>query len=208
MAGTVFGVFCLVSVLSAIITGNPEAVGNALFSGAADAVTLTLSLGGAMCLWGGLMEVLREVGVLSCLERLLSPLFYHLFSDLRRNETRQTAKSDADSSGMAEVTASFSANLLGIGNAATPIGLRAMEKLRQYREEPDQMSNAEILFVVMNTAPPTILPTTLLTLRHASGSFSPASVLCAVWIVSFLGCIFSLIVTRALEGCGKREKTR
>lgn len=197
MAGTVFGIFCLVSVLSAIITGHPEAVGQALFSGTADAVTLMLSLGGAMCLWSGLMEVLREVGVLTALERLLSPLLQRLFSDL-----------NGEDAGQAEITASLSANLLGIGNAATPIGLRAMEKLRQNRSDPDQMSNAEILFVVMNTSPPTLLPTTLLTLRHASGSSSPASVLCAVWIVSFLGCIFSWIVTRALEGGGKRGLMR
>ena len=197
MAGTVFGIFCLVSVLSAIITGHPEAVGQALFSGTADAVTLMLSLGGAMCLWSGLMEVLREVGVLTALERLLSPLLQRLFSDL-----------NGEDAGQAEITASLSANLLGIGNAATPIGLRAMEKLRQNRIDPDQMSNAEILFVVMNTSPPTLLPTTLLTLRHASGSSSPASVLCAVWIVSFLGCIFSWIVTRALEGGGKRGLMR
>lgn len=197
MAGTVFGIFCLVSVLSAIITGHPEAVGQALFSGTADAVTLMLSLGGAMCLWSGLMEVLREVGVLTALERLLSPLLQRLFSDL-----------NGEDAGQAEITASLSANLLGIGNAATPIGLRAMEKLRQNRIDPDQMSNAEILFVVMNTSPPTLLPTTLLTLRHASGSASPASVLCAVWIVSFLGCIFSWIVTRALEGGGKRGLMR
>lgn len=197
MAGTVFGIFCLVSVLSAIITGHPEAVGQALFSGTADAVTLMLSLGGAMCLWSGLMEVLREVGVLTALERLLSPLLQRLFSDL-----------NGEDAGQAEITASLSANLLGIGNAATPIGLRAMEKLRQNRSDPDQMSNAEILFIVMNTSPPTLLPTTLLTLRHASGSSSPASVLCAVWIVSFLGCIFSWIVTRALEGGGKRGLMR
>ena len=197
MAGTVFGIFCLVSVLSAIITGHPEAVGQALFSGTADAVTLMLSLGGAMCLWSGLMEVLREVGVLTALERLLSPLLQRLFSDL-----------NGEDAGQAEITASLSANLLGIGNAATPIGLRAMEKLRQNRIDPDQMSNAEILFVVMNTSPPTLLPTTLLTLRHVSGSSSPASVLCAVWIVSFLGCIFSWIVTRALEGGGKRGLMR
>ena len=143
------------------------------------------------------MEVLREVGVLTALERLLSPLLQRLFSDL-----------NGEDAGQAEITASLSANLLGIGNAATPIGLRAMEKLRQNRSDPDQMSNAEILFIVMNTSPPTLLPTTLLTLRHASGSSSPASVLCAVWIVSFLGCIFSWIVTRALEGGGKRGLMR
>ncbi len=200
MAGIVFGVFCLISVLSAVLTGNLSTVGDALFSGAETAVTLTLSLCGAMCLWSGLLEVLREVGVLSVMERLLSPLLAHLFPDLRRHTGEDT--------GLSEVTASLSANLLGIGNAATPIGLRAMGRLRQYRISPDRMSNAEILFVVMNTAPPTLLPTTLLTLRHAAGSVDPTAVLGAVWAVSFLGCIFSVILTRALEGFGSRRRMR
>lgn len=200
MAGIVFGVFCLVSVLSAAVTGKLSEVGDALFSGAETAVTLTLSLGGAMCLWGGLLEVLREVGVLSALERLLSPLLARLFPDLRHHT--------GEESGLSEITASLSANLLGIGNAATPIGLRAMERLRQYRASPDRMSNAEILFVVINTAPPTLLPTTLLTLRHASGSANPTAVLGAVWAVSILGCIFSVIITRALEGTDSRRYRR
>jgi len=198
MAGIVFGVFCLISVLSAVLTGNLSAVGDALFSGAETAVTLTLSLCGAMCLWSGLLEVLREVGVLSVMERLLSPLLAYLFPDLRRHTGEDT--------GLSEITASLSANLLGIGNAATPIGLRAMERLRQYRVSPERMSNAEILFVVMNTAPPTLFPTTLVTLRHASGSANPTAVLGAVWAVSFLGCMFSVILTRSLAGFGSRRR--
>ena len=197
MAGIVFGGFCLLSVVSAILTGNLASLGSALFSGAEDAVTLMLSLGGAMCLWNGLMEVLREVGVLARMERILSPLLSRLFCGLHGTE-----------SGLSEITASLSANLLGIGNAATPIGLRAMERLRQYRETPDRMSNAEILFIVINTAPPTLLPTTLLTLRHSAGSVSPTAVLPAVWTVSLLGCIFSVVVTRALEGPSKRRNPR
>lgn len=195
MAGIVFGVFCIVSVLCAVLTGNTAAVGNALFSGVEDAAALMLSLGGAMCLWGGLLEVLRELHVLGRLERLLSPFLSRLFS-----------ASDSECvPGLSEITASLSANLLGIGNAATPIGLRAMEILRTHRTEQDKMSNAEILFVVLNTAPPTLLPTTLLTMRHAAGSVSPTSVLPAVWCVSLLGFLFAAVVTRALEHTGKRR---
>lgn len=199
MAGWVFGIFCVGSVLSAAFTGNLASVGEALFSGAEDAVTLMLSLCGAMCLWSGLLAVLQEVGVLSHLERLLSPLLSNLFSDLPKEKTDSPT-------GLSEITASLSANLLGIGNAATPIGLRAMEHLKLHRTDPAHMSDAEILFVVMNTAPPTLLPTTLLTLRHASGSLSPTAVLPAVWAVSFLGCIFAICTTRILAS-KKPKKT-
>ena len=190
MAGIVFGVFCVVSVVSAVMTGNLTLLGDALFSGAEDAVKLMLSLGGAMCLWSGLLSVLQEVGVLAWLERLTAPLLSRLFSDLPNGTV--------GASGLSEITASLCANLLGIGNAATPIGLRAMAHMRQHRVDPDQMSTAEILFVVMNTAPPTLLPTTLLTMRHAAGSVNPTAPLPVIWLVSFLGFLFSVIAVYAL----------
>ena len=200
MAGIIFGVFCILSVISAAVTGNTAAIGDALFSGAEDAVWLTLSLCGMMCLWSGLLEVLQELGVLSRMERILFPFLSRLFPELTWQKNRAEG-------GLSEITASLSANLLGIGNAATPIGLRAMECLGKYREDPAQMSNAEILFVVMNTAPPTLLPTTLLTLRHAAGSENPMAVLPAVWIVSFLGCVFAAVITRAFS-CGRWHMDR
>ena len=201
MAGIVFGIFCMISVISAAVTGNTAAVGDALFSGAEDAVRLMLSLCGMMCLWSGLLEVLQELGVLYRIERILAPLLSRLFGELSRQENRTDG-------GLSEITASLSANLLGIGNAATPIGLRAMAHLRQYRADPEKMSNAEILFVVMNTAPPTLLPTTLLTLRHAAGSADPTAVLPAVWIVSFFGFVFAAVITRVLSCCGKHADGR
>jgi len=203
VAGIVFGVFCVVSVLCAAFTGNLAEVGNALFSGTETAVTLMLSLGGAMCLWGGLLEVLREMGALSRLERLLSPVLRLLFPDLCKGQ----AANDGADTGLAEITASLAANLLGVGNAATPIGLRAMAILREKRTDPAKMSNAEVLFAVLNTAPPTLLPTTLLTVRHAAGSVMPTAVLPAVWMVSLCGFGFTAVVTRALESAGEgRER--
>ena len=116
MAGIVFGVFCVLSVICAALTDNLDAVASALFAGTEDAVKLMLSLCGAMCLWGGILEVLREMGALSVLERLLSPLLRRLFPEVARAQTEDdTHARDA----MADVTASFAANLLGIGNAAT-----------------------------------------------------------------------------------------
>ena len=205
MAGIVFGIFCVISVLSAAATGNLASVGAALFSGAEDAVSLMLSLGGAMCLWSGLLEVLREMGVLSVLSRLLTPLLRRLFPSLVGVGAAEDGESDTV---LSEITASLSANLLGIGNAATPIGLRAMAHLRRCRTTPDRMSNAEILFTVLNTAPPTVLPTTLLTMRHALGSADPTAVLGAVWIVSGVGCLFAAAVTRGLEAVGTRSGGR
>lgn len=185
MAGIVFGVFCLVSVVCAALTGHSAEIGAALFAGTEDAVVLMLPLAGAMCLWSGILSVFSEMGVTSAAERILSPILSRIFPACADGETQ------TQEGGLAEITASLAANLLGLGNAATPIGLRAMEKLRRSRRMPGRMSRAEITFVLLNTAPPTLLPTTLLSLRHAAGSAAADAVLPAVWMVSLLGFAFA-----------------
>lgn len=202
MAGIVFGVFCVLSVICAAVTDNLAAVGTALFAGTGDAVGLMLSLCGAMCLWSGLLEVLREMGALALLGRLLSPLLRLLFPALCRHK-RSTDDADA---AMEDITASLAANLLGIGNAATPIGLRAMTHLRRLRDADGRMSDDEVLFTVLNTAPPTLLPTTLLALRHTAGSDVPTAVLPAVWAVSVTGFLFAAVLTRLLAVHGKEDQ--
>ena len=197
MAGMVFGVFCVLSVVCAAVTGSWDALSSALFEGTGAAVQLILSLGGAMCLWGGFLEVLREMGALSVLGRLLSPLLGRLFPTVCGEEDRDVRE---------EITASIAANLLGIGNAATPIGLRAMAHLRKKRDGA-RMSDAEVLFAVLNTAPPTLLPTTLLALRHAAGSRDAMAVLPCVWLVSLLGFVFAAWVTQALAHTPNAPKT-
>lgn len=210
MAGIIFGVFCLISFVCACISGNPAACGDALFTGASRTVELMLTLGGAMCLWCGLLEVFRASGAIGALEKLLSPLLGILFPAAKR-----TGK------GMEEIAASLSANLLGIGNAATPLGLRAMEVLEEAANEEtaiEKAANEETkppahmhgngrhgtliddmtLFTVLNTAPPALLPTTLLSLRHAAGSAHPTVILPAVWAVSVLGFLFAAGITKAL----------
>ncbi|MGM9624505.1 MAG: spore maturation protein A [Eubacteriales bacterium] len=210
MAGIIFGVFCLISFICACISGNPAACGDALFTGASRAVELMLTLGGAMCLWCGLLEVFRASGAIGALEKLLSPLLGLLFPAAKRTGR-----------GMEEIAASLSANLLGIGNAATPLGLRAMEVLEQAADNdadaPAQthgngrhgtLIDDMTMFTVLNTAPPALLPTTLLSLRHAAGSENPTVILPAVWAVSVLGFLFAAVVTRALCRCSAASAFR
>ncbi len=187
MAGKLFGLFCLLSAVCACLTGRGEAFSAAVLNGASQTVTLMLALGGSMCLWCGLLEVLREAGAIHHLQKLLYPLLRRLFPSAAEH-----------GAGLDEISASIAANLLGIGNAATPLGLAAMEKLN---EDGDRLTDDQALFIVLNTAPPALLPTTLLTLRHTAGSVSPFAVLPFVWIVSLSGTVFAVIITKALAGC-------
>ena len=195
VAGVLFGVMSLVSVICAAFGGRLAALGGALFSGASDTVTLSLSLCGSMCLFCGLLRMLGEMGVLRILRRLMMPLTRRLFGGAVRLGV-----------GVEEITAYVCANLLGLGNAATPLGISAMDALlgRAGEDPPPKAGKAQAellerdaaMFVVWNTAPPSLFPTALLALRHAAGSDDPAAVLPAVFLTSLCGCVFAAVLTK------------
>ena len=197
MIGKIFGALCLVSLLFGVLCGNVTDLANAIPDGASGAVRVVLSLCGMMCLWSGLMEVLRRAGIIRRLSRLLSPLLRLFFPEaFRRGE------------GDEEISACISANLLGLGNAATPLGLCAMEKMQKHNKTPSQASHEQITFVVLNTASVTLIPASLLALRRAAGSENPFSIMIPVWITSLLCAAMALLLTSIprLLGAKKREK--
>ena len=188
MLGKIFGAFCVIACLTSLFTGNTAALGDAVFSGADSAVKLIFSLVGMMCLWCGILRVLEEAGVTEKLAKLLSPLMRIMFPDAYRNQK-----------GIREISASISANLLGIGNAATPLGIRAMEELNRENPVPGTATDDMTTFVVLNTASFSILPTTLLTMRRAAGSANPFAIMPAVWLCSLCGAILAVLLARTLR---------
>ncbi len=185
MLGKIFGILCLLSLVFGLCNGNAPQLGSAVLDGAGRAVEVLLSLGGMLCFWGGMMRVWKEAGVMTWLARRLSPLLRPLFPiAAERGE------------GLEEISANLSANLLGMGNAATPMGLAAMEKLQRHNPHPERASAEQITLVVMNTAAFSLLPTTLLALRRAAGSAHPYAVMPPIWLVS-LGCtVLAILLCR------------
>ena len=184
MLGKIFGILTILAFLFGLGSGNAVALGNALLDGAESAVSVTLSLCGMMCLWGGMMRVLSEAGAVQKLSRLLTPFLRFFFPN-----AYQTGE------GLEEISANISANLLGIGNAATPLAIRAMEEMQKHNPTPETASAEQITLSVLNTASLTLLPANLLALRRAAGSQNPYSVLLPVWITSFLCSSMALFLT-------------
>ena len=181
MLGKIFGIFCILSLLFAIFNGTVAQLGDAVLDGAGKAVEVLLSLGGMMCFWCGIMRVLGQAGLIAKLSRLLSPVLRIFFPDAARRKE-----------GLEEISANISANLLGIGNAATPFALQAMEKLQKHNPNPDQASQEQITLAVLNTASVTLIPANLLALRRAAGSPSPYQILIPIWITSLLSAAMAL----------------
>lgn len=160
-----------VSILCGLATGNGPEVAAAAVDGASAAVELCLSIAGMLCLWSGVMEVMRRCGLSDKLSHLLHPLLCRLYPQVAQ---------DRDT--MDSISANVSANLLGLGNAATPLGLDAARRMS--RKSPGTASDSLCMLVVCNTASLQLIPTTIATVRAAAGCSTPFDILPAVWLAS------------------------
>ena len=161
------------AVLCGLALGNGPAVAKGALAGAAAGVELCLSMMGVLCLWMGVMEVMERSGLARGLSRLLRPALRRLYPDFARDKQVMDA-----------VSANLSANLLGLGNAATPLGLEAARLMAQ--RTPGVASDGLCMLVVTNTASLQLIPTTVASLRAAAGSANPFDILPAVWLASVI----------------------
>ena len=181
MLGYVWAGLIIVSVLSAILLGNTESLSTALIESGSSSIELLLTMAGILCLWSGIMKIAEESGFTALISKIFAPLLRPLFPKLDKN-----------SEAFKSITMNISANLLGLGNAATPFGLKAMGEL-------NRLSNEMVIFVVLNTASLQLLPTTLATLRQSYGSNAPFEVITAIWISSATALTVALTVACTLN---------
>ena len=175
-----------VSLVFGILTGNVGELGGAALEGATAAVELCVSMAGIMCLWTGVMEVMEQCGLSAALARLFRPLLRRLLPEASRDEET-----------LAAISANLSANLLGLGNAATPLGIRAARRMALGAE--GRATDELCRLVVLNTASVQLLPTTVAAVRAGCGSAAPFDILPAVWVSSILSVSVGLLAARLLE---------
>ncbi|MBQ1351609.1 MAG: spore maturation protein A [Oscillospiraceae bacterium] len=161
----------LLSVGSSFFFGTGEQVSKAALEGAAEAVQLCLSMAGILCLWSGIMEVMRRSGLMGTLSRILRPILALLYPQFKH-----------DNSVMEPLSANVSANLLGLGNAATPMGIQAATQMN--RTCPGVATDPLCMLVVCNTASIQLIPATIAGVRAAAGAAAPFDILPAVWLAS------------------------
>ena len=184
------GLFSL-SLLFGCATGQLSAVSAAALTGAQSAVELCLSMAGAICLWSGIMTLMDRCGLSGKLAALLRPLLRRILPNASR-----------DSETLAALSANVSANLLGLGNAATPLGIRAATRMAQ---GCNGVASDELCrLVVLNTASIQLLPTTVAAVRSAHGCAAPFDILPAVWLSSVLSVSAGLLAARVLQAIWRR----
>lgn len=177
----------LLSLLVGFLTGNIGETATAAIDGAKNAVETVISLLGVMCFWMGMMNIAQKSGILNKLSKILEPVISSLFKGVKREEARQA------------ILMNITANIFGIGNAATPFGIKAMEEMQKENRGKSIATNDMCMFVVLNTASIQLIPTTLLALRTSYGSADPYKILPAVWIVSVVALFFGICAAKIME---------
>ncbi len=191
LMGIIWTGMMLVAILFSCAAGTAEAVGAAALEGAQEAVTLCISVGGMICLWCAVMELMRECGIAQALARALKPALRLLFPESAKHEEI-----------LEPLSANVSANFLGLGNAATPMGINAAKGMAALGEA-GSASDELCRLVVLNTASIQLLPTTIAAIRAAEGAALPFDILPAVWISSAIsvavGLIAAWLMSRAVR---------
>lgn len=194
MLSAVWVAFLLLALLCGAATGRLEAVTAALGEGAGEAVTLLVGITGLMCFWSGVMELVQQSGLSAKLSRALMPLLRPLFG--RAADDRQA---------MEAVSANVAANLLGLSNAATPLGLRAADRLYTLegrRGAPDTV----LTLITLNTASIQLIPSTVAAIRAANGAAAPFDIMLPVWGASVFSVAVVLAAGRLLQPLFREEK--
>ena len=185
----VLALLTALALVMGALSGRMAQVSQATISGASEAVRLILSIGGTLCLWNGLMEVMQRAGLAQKLARLLSPVISLLFGTYAKDPQAKAA-----------IAQNMSANLLGLGSAATPSGLRAAKRLKELSDRQGKPPHGAFLLMVINTASLQLLPTTVAAVRAGLGSAAPFDILPAVWLSSAVSVAVAICAARLFRG--------
>lgn len=187
MLNVIWPIFIGVSFIYALVSGNIEDVSNGIFESAESAVELTLTFFGTICLWNGIINIAKNTSLMQKLTRCLKPLIKFLFPELKNNEKAKE-----------EISMNVVANLLGLGNAATPLGLKAMETMQNENPKKDTLTNSMAMFIVINTASLQIIPTNVIAIRTSLASKAPSSIILQVWVATIIAAFVGITATKIL----------
>ncbi|MEF2919978.1 MAG: nucleoside recognition domain-containing protein [Acutalibacteraceae bacterium] len=192
MMNYVWSVLIITAIIYSLLTNNTTAIGNGIIESGKTSVELLLTLAGTISIWSGIMAVAENCGITKWLSFLFRPILNFLFPQHKNNEKI-----------MNSVSVNITANLLGLGNAATPAGLKAVAAMY----EGDKTANKSMAtFVVMNTSSIQLIPTTIIALRVSAGSNAPMEIITCIWISSVVALFVGIMATKLIYTCTNKNK--
>ena len=185
MLNILWPIFIIISIVYAILSGNIENLNNSIFESAENAVNLTLTLLGMTCLWSGIMEIASKTKIMDYLLKILEPITKRLFYNLNEKSSNN-------------IIMNIIANILGLGNAATPLGIKAMQELQKENTNKNELSDNMMMLIVLNTSSLQVIPTTIIAIRASLGSTNPTKIIFPVWISTICASIVGIIMTKII----------
>lgn len=188
MLNVIWPIFIIISIVYAFCVGRVDQVNTSIFESAESTVNLTLTFFGTLCLWNGIMEIASNTTLMEKLTKILSPLMKLLFPEIKKQDKEYK-----------EISMNMVANILGLGNAATPLGLKAMETMQEKNNNKDRLSNSMAMLIVINTASLQIIPTTVIAIRTSLNSANPTSIIVPVWVATIAAFITVVTLSKILN---------
>ena len=187
MLNILWPIFIILSVIYGLIYGKADEINNGIFESLSDAIELSITFLGTISLWNGIMEIFKKTSLMDKLTGFLKPFINFLFPELKKNETAKQ-----------EISMNMIANILGLGNAATPLGLKAMKTMQKENPKKDTLSNSMMMFIVINTASIQLIPTNVIAIRTSLNSENPTSIIAPVWIATIIAAVIGIFFTKIL----------
>lgn len=197
MLNSFWPICIIISIGFAMITGNIDKINDAVFESADTAVNLSFTLIGTMTLWSGIMEIATNTSIIKKIERILKPIMSFLFPKMRSNDKEYK-----------EICMNMIANLLGLGNAATPLGLKAMQSMQEKNDNKNRLTDEMAMLIVLNTASLQIIPTTVIAIRSSLGSNDPTKIIVPVWIATICAAITAIVMTKIFIKLEKKRRVK
>lgn len=175
----------IIGILYAMINGTMDQVNEAIFESADEAVSLTIGLISVLVFWLGIMKIAEEAGILRVLAKIFRPIIIKIFPEIPK-----------DHPAMGYILSNITANIFGLGNAATPMGIKAMEQMKELNGGSDSASRSMITFLALNTSSLTLIPTTVIAIRMQFNSLSPTEIVGTTIIATTVSSICALLIDR------------
>lgn len=188
MVNIIWAILIFIAIIYAFLTGNVDTINNGILTHATSGFNLILEMMPLIVLWTGIMKIAEESGLLNIFSRLLNPLLSKLFPSLNK-----------DHKALGYIASNIAANMLGLGSAATPFGLKAMEELERDNPKKDTATEAMITFLVLNTGGVTLIPTTVIALRIMHGSINPTEIIITSILATTVSSVSGLLLDYAIR---------
>lgn len=187
MLNKIWPFFITISIIFSFLFGNIDALNNSIFESTENAIKLSITLLGTMCMWCGIMKIAMNTKLIEIICKIINPIINKLFPEINKNKSTKK-----------EISMNIIANILGLGNAATPLGLKAMDSMQKENKDKNKLSNSMMTFILLNTASLQLIPTTVLAIRNSLDSENCTKIIIPTWGAAIIAAITGIIAVKIL----------